>query len=215
MFVVIGELITWLIDSIRQLGWIGVITGVLAETFLMPVPSSLVPLAAGFLLIPQGITLCEAAFSCFFTIGLAGSIGATLGAFFGYGIGYFGGRLIIGRYGRYLGVSLHEIEKISMKMRWKNNEKAALILLRAIPLVPLSPVSLFAGLIRVNLAKFTFCTFVGAIPRFFVLGLSGWFLGETYMKMAERMGFYESTVLMLMITAALVFILYKIRGRIS
>jgi len=203
------EAVMWFINLLRELGWIGVIIGVLAETFIMPIPSPLIPLAAGFLILPQEIPLQEAVFQSLFIIGLAGAVGATLGAFFGYGIGYFGGQPIIERYGHFFGFSWNEIEKFSVKMKGKITDEAALILSRAIPIVPLSPISLFAGLIRINPIKFAICTFIGTVPRFFILGLLGWLAGEAYIKLAEIIGFYETFTLMLIIAFIIILIVYK------
>lgn len=206
------EAIMWFINLVRELGWVGVIIGVLAETFLMPIPSPLIPLAAGFIVLPQEISIQEAVLQSFFIIGLAGAVGATLGAFFGYGIGYFGGRPIIERYGHFFGFSWNEIEKFSIKMRGKVTDEAALIISRAIPVIPLSPISLLAGLIRLNPMKFAICTFIGTVPRFFTLGLLGWLTGETYMKLAEILGFYETLTLILIIVSIIIFsIIYKKR----
>lgn len=210
---VIAELVTQLILWIKELGWIGVFIGVLLESFIAPVPSPLVPMGAGFILIPPEASIYEASIICFYTIVLAGALGSTIGAFFGYGIGYFGGRPLIKRFERFIGVSWNEIEKTKKLFEKGYKDDVILFISRAIPIIPLSPVSFFAGVGRLDVKKFTLWTFVGSIPRYFVLGLVGWFMGVAYGKLSQSIEFFESVIFLSIIILIVIFILYRVRRR--
>jgi len=210
---VITELITQMILWVKELGWIGVFIGVLLESFIAPIPSPLVPMGAGFILIPSEASLIEAIIICFFTITLAGALASTIGAFFGYGIGYLGGRPLIERFKRFIGISWKEIEK-SKKLFGKGyKDDITLFLLRAIPIIPLSPISFCAGVIRLDIKRFTAWTLLGSMPRYFVLGLIGWFMGVTYRDLSQSIEFFESLVFLSIVILVVIFILYKVRLR--
>lgn len=210
---IITELITQMVLWIKELGWIGVFVGVLLESVIAPIPSPLVPMGAGFILIPSEASIYEAAIICFYTIVLAGVLGSTIGAFFGYGIGYLGGRPLIKRFEHFIGVSWKEIEK-SKKLFGKGyKDDIMLFLSRAIPIIPLSPISFCAGVIRLDIKRFTVWTLLGTIPRYFVLGLVGWFMGATYRELSQSIEFFESLVFLSIIILVVIFILYRVRRR--
>lgn len=210
---VITELITQLISWVQELGWIGVFIGVLLESFIAPIPSPLVPMGAGFILVPSEASLFEAIIISFFTITLAGAFASTIGAFFGYGIGYLGGRPLIKRFERFIGVSWEEIEK-SKKLFGKGyKDDLTLFLSRAIPVIPLSPISFCAGVVRFDAKRFTVWTLLGSMPRYFVLGLIGWFMGVAYRDLSQTIDFFESLVLLLIIIMVVVYVIYRARRR--
>lgn len=210
---VIAEFIPQLILWIKELGWVGVFFGVLLESFIAPIPSPLVPMGAGFILIPPEASIYEAAIICLYTIVLAGALGSTIGAFFGYGIGYFGGRPLIKRFERFIGVSWSEIEKTKKRFEGGYKDDVILFISRAIPIIPLSPVSFFAGVSRLDVKRFAFWTFIGSIPRYFVLGLVGWFVGVAYGELSQSIEFFESLISLSIIILIAIFILYRIRRR--
>ena len=209
----IAELITQLILWIKELGWMGVFIGVLLESFIAPIPSPLVPMGAGFILIPPEASISEASVICFYKIVLAGAIGSTIGAFFGYGIGYFGGRPLIKRFERFIGVSWGEVRKTKKLFEKGYKDDVILFISRAIPIIPLSPISFCAGVIRLDVKRFTIWTLLGSMPRYFVLGLLGWFMGVTYGELSRSIEFIESLTLLLIVILIVIFILYRIRRR--
>lgn len=205
MFESFGEM---LLNYMYQLGGLGVLFGVLLETFIAPIPSPLVPMAAGFILIPSNVSIYEAIFASLTIIASFGSIGATLGAYFGYALGLFGGRRILDRFGRYLGIDLEDVKKIEEMSKGYSREIVVLIT-RIIPIMPLSPVSFFAGIVRFNIIKFTFLTFLGCLPRYFVLGLVGWWTGIAYYGFVEKLGFLEDLLLLLLVVGVISYVILR------
>jgi len=204
MFESFGEL---LIGYVKQLGGLGVLLGILLETFIAPIPSPLIPIAAGFILIPTNVSLYEAIIISSTTIALFGSIGATFGAYFGYSIGRFGGRPILDRFGQYIGINWDDVNKIE-RLTERYQRDVTLLLSRIIPIIPLSPISFFSGLIRFNLIKFSVFTFIGCLPRYFVLGLIGWWTGIAYYGFVETIGFMEDLTLLLLIVGVIIYLVF-------
>lgn len=203
-----------LVEGVRELGWLGVLLGVLLETFIAPVPSALVPTGAGVLLVPSDAPVLEAVATCFFTVALTGASGATVGAFFGYGLGYLGGRSLIEKCGRFIGVPRQRIEKAERKLMERGMSGFVLFLSRAIPIFPLSPISIGAGIVRLDVKKFAVWTFLGSVPRYFVLGFAGWIAGAAYEEFARGVGFAETLVFITMLAVTVIFVYYlRKRGR--
>jgi len=205
-----------LIQMLSSMGGSGVFIGVILESIFAPIPSPLIPLAAGALLITSETSLNEVVFQCFILIGLWGAFGAVLGALITYVIAHYGGRVIIEKYGRYFGFSWEEVEKFQSKLERKKYDEIVLLLCRVIPIIPLSPISILFGIIHFNPAKFTVLTFIGALARYFILGFMGWYFKSVYMQLANLIGFYEtiaaSFIILLIIVIAL---FYRRRKRIS
>ncbi|MHA2429312.1 MAG: DedA family protein [Candidatus Hermodarchaeia archaeon] len=204
------ESIIWILISwVNELGPLGVFFGVMIETFIAPIPSPLVPMAAGFIL-TFDLTLLESILVILFSVMLVGAIAATIGSFFGYGIAYFGGYPIIERYGKYLGTSIEEIEYMRQNMEKSSRDEIYLFTARVVPIIPLSVVSLLYGALRADAKRFALFTFLGALPRYLILGLLGWIIGVGWQNLAEMIDLFETLILVLLIIFLVVFILYRI-----
>ncbi len=204
------EGLIWLIISwVSALGPIGVFLGVMIETFIAPIPSPIIMMAAGFIL-TWGLPPHLAILSILFNVMLVGAFAATLGSFFGYGIAYFGGYPIIERYGKYLGTSIDEVEYMSQQMKKSSRDEIYLFTARAVPIIPLSVVSLLYGALRVDVKRFTIVTFLGALPRCLVLGMIGWAVGVAFFEISQLIDLFETMILVILLIFFIVFLLYRI-----
>jgi membrane protein DedA with SNARE-associated domain len=203
-------------DSIRAYGPWSVFTGVIIESVIVPIPSPLIIMGAGFVLISSESKLLEALWPMLTQIVLPGSIASTLGAYIGYGIGYLGGKPLVERLRGFLGFSWSDVE--AMERHFNAGKVNTLIFfLRALPLFPLSVISAAAGLLRLPMKQFTLWTFYGSIPRCLFLGYLGWGLGEAYQGMARGLDRVETIVsglLIVLICAVILWLRAKVRGRI-
>ncbi len=147
-----------------------------------------------------------------FIIGLVGSVAATLGSLAHYALGYYGGKPLVERLGRYLGISWEEIEGFSDRIRGER-EWLGLFLSRALPIIPLSPVSIGAGIIRMDPYRFALFTFLGAFPRYFVLGVAGYLLGIAYEELVSVLDTAETAVAIIMVLGVVAYIAVKRRTR--
>ena len=193
---------------IRELGWLGVFGGVMVETAITIIPSPLVPMAAGFSLIPPDSPPAEVLYVAAVTIGLVGSVAATLGSLAHYAIGYYGGKPLVERLGGYLGISWDEIETFSRRIRG-DREWIGLFLSRALPIIPLSPVSVGAGVVRMDPYRFTVFTLLGAFPRYLVLGIAGYLVGVAYEELVSALDAAETAVAIIMVAGVAAYILAR------
>jgi uncharacterized membrane protein YdjX (TVP38/TMEM64 family) len=114
---------------------------------------------------------------------------------------------------RFLGVDWNQIENLEKRFRGKK-EALSIFLTRAIPVFPISLVSIFAGLLRIPIRPFTLHTFLGLIFRCLFLAFFGWWIGATYEKAATRLDSVETIVSILMLVGmglAFGYLYYKFR----
>jgi membrane protein DedA with SNARE-associated domain len=210
------EILNWIIDSIRAHGSLSVFFGVIIESVIVPIPSPLIIMGAGFLLIRPELSFLEALMPILVQIVLPGSIASTLGAYIGYGIGYLGGKPLVERLQGFLGFSWSDVE--TMERRFHVGQvNTSLFFLRALPIFPLSVISAAAGLLRLPIKQFTLWTFYGSIPRCLFLGYLGWGLGEPYQAIAKGIDKLETIVSLLLLALIFALILWlrsKVRGKI-
>lgn len=210
-------LTAWILDGIRAHGAASVFVGVLLESLIAPIPSPLIIMGAGFLLIPAGISVADGWTRMTLAIVIPGSVASTLGAYLGYGVGYLGGKPLVERCKRFFGVSWEDLAGVE-KQFGSGREGFTLFVLRAVPVVPLSVISLVAGLFRMRFAPFTIWTFLGAIPRCYLLAALGWWTGEAYSRLAHRIDRLESLVTIVLLAVTLAFFVWlrrAIRRRLS
>lgn len=203
-------------DSIRAYGPLSVFIGVIIESVIVPIPSPLIIMGAGFVLIDPELKFAGALVPILAQIVLPGSIASTLGAYIGYGIGYFGGKPIVDRWQRFLGFAWRDVEAMEQRFR-TGGVNTSIFLLRALPIFPLSVISAAAGLLRLPVKQFSLWTFYGTIPRCLLLGYLGWGLGEAYQSIArgiDRVESIVSAVIILLIIAAIIWLRARVRGNI-
>jgi len=209
----LSEIVNWIMDSIRAYGPLSVFIGVIIESVIVPIPSPLVIMGAGFILISPQMGPLEVLIPILLLIVLPGSVASTLGAYIGYGIGYLGGKPLIERWKGFLGFGWEEVESMERCFR-AGQINASIFFLRALPIFPLSVISAAAGLIRLPLKQFSLWTFYGTIPRCLLLGYLGWWIGETYHRVAYGIDRAETTVSILVIAAILGLLLWlRVRVR--
>jgi membrane protein DedA with SNARE-associated domain len=205
------EIVTYILEAIRTSGAWGVVLGVFIESVLAPIPSPVIIMGAGFILLPAGVSFAEVLLPLIIMITLPGAIASTIGSFIGYGIGYYGGKPLIQRFEWLLGVSWEELNK-GMKYFQKGvSDEVIIFTARALPVIPLSVFSAVAGVMRIGVKSFTLFTFLGALVRVFVLGLIGWVLGTAYEELAVQINTWENIglIIVLGLMLLLFFLIYK------
>ena len=121
--------------------------------------------------------------------------------------------LVLNKFGRFLGVSHKEVERMGSQLSGGIKDDLVMLALRAIPIIPTAPVSIISGLLKINLVTFLWTTFVGyTIRNYFYL-----YLGSTSVSAleslnsgldsVEKIGYLILFLLMLFIT----YLFYKQR----
>ncbi len=209
----IADITQWVMELMRTHGQLSVFIGVIIEQIIVPIPSPLIVMGAGALLISPGLSIPNALLQILWIIVVPGTVASTLGSYIGYLISYYGGKALVTRYQRFLGVDWKEIENLERRFGGKR-EAVSIFLSRAIPVFPISLVSIFAGLLRIPVRPFTLYTFLGSVFRCLFLGFVGWWIGATYEKVATRLDSAETIVSILMLVAmagTLGYLYYKFR----
>ena len=208
------EMIDWLMESIRAYGPWSVFAGVIIESVIVPIPSPLIIMGAGFILISSELSFLEALVPIALQIVLPGAIASTLGAYIGYAIGYYGGKPLVDQWERFLGFSWRDVEALERRFQ-SGQVKNTIFFLRALPIFPLSVISAAAGLLRLPLNQFSVWTFYGTIPRCLLLAYMGWGLGETYQGFAKGIDRAEgivSGILLVVILGAIVWLRARVKS---
>lgn len=140
-------------------GPLGIFLGMALEASIVPFPSEAVLVSAALF----GYTPLEVA--------IWGGLGSTIGAFIGYHIGKLGGRPLLKKYGRYILITPHKLD--TMENWFKRVGSVVVLFGRLLPLVPFKIFSLTAGIAKMDLKKFIIFTFLGSVPRAFLLAWLG------------------------------------------
>lgn len=194
----VSEITKWIMELMRAHGQLSVFVGVMIEQIIVPIPSPLIIIGAGAILISPELSVFSALSRILWIIILPGSLGETLGSYIGYSISYYGGKALVVRLQRFLDVDWDGIADLENRFKG-TKEVLSLFLFRAIPVFPISLVSVFAGLVRIPFRPFTLYTFSGAIFRCFFLGFLGWWIGSTYEKVATRLDSMETIISIVML----------------
>ncbi len=154
-------LITWLeaLSSNIPVTWF-VFVGALVEEIVAPIPSPLVMMLAGSIAASQGSSVVF-----LFVLSLIGAFSKTLGSLILYVISDRAEDLVIDKFGRFLGVSHSDTEGLGRFFSKGRRDDIAIFFLRAIPIMPTAPVSIIAGLIKINLKTYLISTFLGLLVR--------------------------------------------------
>ncbi len=146
---------TWYAAHV-PLGWF-VLIGSFLEEFISPIPAMFITGIAGSIALSRQ----EEWWYLLFLAGLA-SVGKTVGAYFYYFLGDKGEDLLVGRVGRFFGITHADIEQAGTRFagqHWKDG--GALFLTRVLPFMPTTPFSLAAGIFKMDIRVYMAVTLGG------------------------------------------------------
>jgi membrane protein DedA with SNARE-associated domain len=200
----VRELVTQMYEAV---GYVGVAIWVAIESVIVPIPSELILPFAGFL-VGEGMAvepLTGRPWNLALVV-VAGTAGATVGALIAYGIGYWGGRPLIMRWGRVLRITEGDLDKV--EGFFARYGAAASFFGRLIPVVR-SLVSFGAGVGRMPLLPFVVYTILGSLPFTFVLAIVGVQLGANWETIGAVLKQFEYVILGLLVLVVLVFVWFR------
>lgn len=201
------EKLTSLIQSIVvEYGAVGVFLATLLEEIIAPIPSPLVPLTAGFFLLPPDGAFLETIWPAMFIIAFPVALGVTLGSLAVYGIGHLGGKPAIEKSKKWLGLGWKDLEKIESKLIRGSGDEIALFILRTLPVIPGVAISGFCGIVRYPLKTFAVVTFLGAFVRALALGVVGWYVGGVYEIYSETISKVEKYIFVVLVISTALFL---------
>ncbi|HLD07459.1 MAG TPA: VTT domain-containing protein [Candidatus Peribacterales bacterium] len=187
-----------------------VFLGSITEEVIAPIPSFVVMAVAGMVAATRGYTLPS-----LFLLAFLGSLGKTIGAWVLYVIGDKLEDLVLGHWGKKLGLSHKAVEHLGDRLGkgWKDD--VLLFFLRAIPAIPSAPISILCGVIRIRLHTFIAVTFLGCFVRDLSFVLVGFYGTDVIIGMMRGLETAETvlTLVMVLLIAALVAWCYVRRSR--
>jgi membrane protein DedA with SNARE-associated domain len=201
----VRELVTQIYDAV---GYLGVALWVAIESIIIPIPSELVLPFAGFLVgTGQAIEPLTGQPWSYWLVVLAGTVGATVGALAAYAIGAWGGRPVIERWGRYLGITSADLDRA--ESFFARHGEAASFFGRMIPVIR-SLVSFAAGIGRMPLGRFTLFSFLGSLPFTALLVFAGVQLGANWESIGAVLKQFEYAIVAVLAVVIVVWIWLRI-----
>jgi membrane protein DedA with SNARE-associated domain len=201
----VRELVTQIYDAV---GYLGVALWVAIESIIIPIPSELVLPFAGFLVgTGQAVEPLTGQPWSYWLVVLAGTVGATVGALIAYAIGAWGGRPVIERWGRYVGITSADLDRA--EAFFARHGEAASFFGRMIPVVR-SLVSFAAGIGRMPLGRFTLFSFLGSLPFTALLVFAGVQLGANWESIGAVLKQFEYAIVAVLVVVILVWIWLRI-----
>jgi membrane protein DedA with SNARE-associated domain len=165
----IAALASLIIATISSLGYAGIIVLMAIESACIPLPSEIIMPFSGYLVFTGRFDLV--------LVATAGAIGCNLGSSLAYVVGYYGGRPLVEKWGRYVLISRHDLALVDRF--FTRFGSPTVFLCRLLPVVR-TFIALPAGIARMPQLKFQLYTFLGSWPWCFALAYIGLRLGERW-----------------------------------
>jgi membrane protein DedA with SNARE-associated domain len=166
---ILALLFVFITKVISTSGYLGIAVLMGIESACIPLPSEIIMPFSGYLVFTGRFNLVWAA--------TAGAIGCNLGSVVAYWIGAYGGRPLVERFGRYVLLSHHDLDRTT---RFFEKYGAITVFLgRLLPVVR-TFIALPAGIAKMPQLRFHVYTFLGSWPWCFALAYAGQKLGEKW-----------------------------------
>lgn len=132
----------------------------LAEEVIAIIPSPVVMTLAGSL-----AASLEKHWTYLILLAIIGSVAKTFGSWIIYVIADKAEDIVIDKFGRVLGVSHQDTEGLGKLFGHGRRDDFIILVSRALPIMPTAPISVVAGLLKLNLKTYLLSTFLGLILR--------------------------------------------------
>jgi membrane protein DedA with SNARE-associated domain len=166
---ILAVLASFIISVISASGYIGVALLMAIESACIPLPSEIIMPFSGYLVHTGQLKL--------FWVATAGAIGCNLGSVVAYWIGALGGRPFIRKYGRFVLLNQHDLDRA--EHFFQRFGGITVFIGRLLPVVR-TFIALPAGIARMPQLRFHIYTFIGSWPWCFVLAYVGMKLGQAW-----------------------------------
>jgi membrane protein DedA with SNARE-associated domain len=192
---IISLLANFIIASIGMLGYFGVALMMAIESACIPLPSEIIMPFSGYLVSQGQFTL--------FGVAFAGSLGCVFGSALAYGVGYYGGRLAVEKYGKYILITKHDLNMADNFFRKYGS--AAIFFSRMFPVVR-TFISLPAGISRMNFTRFSIYTFLGSFPFCYILAMIGKKMGDNWDTLGGYFHKFDALIGVLVVVGIFLFL---------
>jgi membrane protein DedA with SNARE-associated domain len=193
--------------AVEQYGYAAIFLLMLLDAACIPIPSEVTMLFGGAFATAQ---VGGDAHLNFWLVVLMGTAGNLAGSWLAYGVGRVGGRPLAERWGRWILLQPHDIDRA--EVWFERHGDAAVFFSRMIPVVR-TFISLPAGVAQMPFGSFTLYTILGLIPWVFGLAAAGYALGKQWDTVEHYLLPVSITVAVLLATAIVWWVTRRIRHR--
>lgn len=166
---IIAILVHFITQMIATGGYAGIVALMGIESACIPLPSEIIMPFAGYLVYLGHFSL--------FWVALVGALGCNLGSAIAYWIGAKGGRPLVERYGRWVLMNHHDLDR--MTIFFNKYGSVTVLVARLLPVVR-TFIAFPAGIAKMPQLRFHVYTFLGSFPWCFGLAYVGMKLGESW-----------------------------------
>jgi membrane protein DedA with SNARE-associated domain len=193
----VANFITWLLQT---LSYPGIFLAMLIEGSGIPLPSEITMPFAGF------HTIGKHPLFVIYLVIIVGTAGEVAGAMVGYAVGYFGGRPLVERYGRWVMVSSHDVDR--GEAWFQRFGPVVVFIARLLPAVR-SYVSIAAGIARMPFLPFVLWSVLGSAIWCTMLGILGRVLGEHWRNISSSTRPFEIPIVVGVVVLLAVYLGYR------
>lgn len=191
-----SALINWIVETVSQLGYPGIIILMFLESSFFPFPSEVVMIPAGYLAAKGKMSLGMSIF--------CGILGSILGALFNYCLAIKWGRNLLVKYGKYFFLSETSLAKA--EKFFLHHGHISTFIGRLLPGIR-QYISLPAGLLKMPVGIFIIFTGLGAGIWVTILVYIGFFFGNNQALVKQ---YLNKATLILILFCAIIVICYLI-----
>ncbi|WP_415407233.1 DedA family protein [Sulfurovum sp. CS9] len=195
----IHEIANIIVGYIGDMGYWGIFLLMFLESTFFPFPSEIIMIPAGYLAFKGEMNV--------YIVVLIGILGSVAGALFNYYLAVHFGRAFILKYGKYFFIKEETLDKL--EAFFTKHGELSTFNGRLIPGIR-QLISLPAGLARMNIAKFSFYSGLGAGIWVIVLVALGYLLGSKEELINE---YLQNATLIAIITVVFITLFYVIRHK--
>ena len=197
---IIGLLASWIVATISAIGYLGIALLMAIESACIPLPSEIIMPFSGYLVSTGRFDLL--------LVATAGAIGCNIGSTVAYAVGYYGGRPLVEKWGRYILVSRSDLDRVDHY--FARFGSITVFVCRLLPVVR-TFIALPAGIARMPQLKFQLYTFVGSWPWCLALAYIGERLGERWDKDPELRNLFHRFDAVIVAALAVLVLWYVMR----
>jgi membrane protein DedA with SNARE-associated domain len=193
---------SFIVNIISSAGYAAIVILMALESACIPVPSEIIMPFSGYLVFIEKFS--------FLQVIIWGTIGNLIGSIIAYFLGFYGGRPLIEKYGRYILISSHDLDQAE---KWfKKHGDISVFFSRILPVVR-TFISFPAGIARMPFWKFSFYTFCGSFPWAFLLTYTGVIMGENWSNIEVYFQKFDWLIIILVILLVGWWVFNKLRPK--
>jgi len=185
--------------------------GYAGVVFLMGIESACIPLPSEVIMPFSGFLVSTGVFNLWL-VGLAGALGCVWGSIVAYYAGMWGGRPLIERYGKYVLISLKDLERADRL--FQRYGEVIVFVSRLLPVIR-TFISFPAGVSRMHFGRFLLYTFVGSFPWCLGLAWIGQVMGENWTHLRHYWHKFDIVIGGLILAGVVVYIWHHVKPLVA